>query len=64
VAKPTSFSPLRISNAPDIGLTHEFFVVKTDLAADTLPAKNGQVSESRFKKMGEVEDIDPARTSV
>ena len=61
---PTSFSPLRVSNAPDIGLTHEFFVVKTDLAADTLLVKNGQVSESQFKKMGEMENIDPARTSV
>jgi uncharacterized cupredoxin-like copper-binding protein len=50
-----------VSNAPDTGLTHEFVVLKTDLAADKLPVKNGQVSESQFKKMGEVEDIDPGK---
>ncbi|KLU24911.1 hypothetical protein EOS_17580 [Caballeronia mineralivorans PML1(12)] len=50
-----------VSNAPDTGLTHEFVVLKTDLAEDKLPVKNGQVSESRFKKMGEVENIDPGK---
>ena len=50
-----------VSNAPDTGLTHEFVVLKTDLAADKLPVKNGQVPESQFKKMGEVEDIDPGK---
>ena len=50
-----------VSNAPDTGLTHELVVLKTDLAADKLPVKNGQVSESRLKKMGEVEDIDPGK---
>jgi uncharacterized cupredoxin-like copper-binding protein len=50
-----------VSNAPDTGLKHEFVVLKTDLAADQLPVKNGQVSESQFKKMGEVEDIDPGK---
>jgi uncharacterized cupredoxin-like copper-binding protein len=50
-----------VSNAPDTGLTHELVVLKTDLAADKLPVKNGQVSESQFKKMGEVEDIDPGK---
>ncbi|MDN7183850.1 cupredoxin domain-containing protein [Caballeronia sp. SEWSISQ10-4 2] len=50
-----------VSNAPDTGMTHEFVVLKTDLAADRLPVKNGQVSESQFKKMGEVEDIDPGK---
>lgn len=48
-----------VSNAPDTGMTHEFVVLKTDLAADKLPVKNGQVPESQFKKMGEVEDIAP-----
>jgi uncharacterized cupredoxin-like copper-binding protein len=48
-----------VSNAPDSGLTHELVVLKTDLAADNLPVKNGQVPESQFKKMGEVEDIAP-----
>jgi len=50
-----------VSNAPDTGLTHELVVLKTDLDADKLPVKNGQVSESQFKKMGEVEDIDPGK---
>jgi uncharacterized cupredoxin-like copper-binding protein len=48
-----------VSNAPDTGLTHELVVLKTDLAANKLPVKNGQVPESQFKKMGEVEDIAP-----
>ena len=48
-----------VSNAPDTGMTHEFVVLKTDLAADKLPVKNGQVPESQFKKLGEVEDIAP-----
>src|ERR1700676_2563430 len=50
-----------VGSAPDTGLTHELVVLKTDLAADKLPVKNGQVSESRLKKMGEVEDIDPGK---
>ncbi|MFL9896629.1 cupredoxin domain-containing protein [Paraburkholderia fungorum] len=50
-----------VSNAPDTGLKHELVVLKTDLAADKLPVKNGRVSESQFKKMGEVEDIDPGK---
>ena len=48
-----------VSNAADTGLTHEFVVIKTDLAADRLPVKNGKVPENQFKKMGEVEDIAP-----
>jgi uncharacterized cupredoxin-like copper-binding protein len=52
-----------VSNAPDTGLTHEFVVLKTDLAAGKLPVKNGRVSESQFKKMGEVEDIDPGKNN-
>ncbi|ANB77643.1 hypothetical protein AYM40_32545 [Paraburkholderia phytofirmans OLGA172] len=50
-----------VSNAPDTRLKHEFVVLKTDVAADKLPVKNGQVSESQFKKMGEVEDIAPGK---
>jgi uncharacterized cupredoxin-like copper-binding protein len=46
---------------PDTGLTHEFVVLKTDLSADKLPVKNGQVSESQFKKMGGVQDIEPGK---
>lgn len=51
-----------VSNAPNTALTHEFVVLKTDLAADKLPVKNGRVSESQFKKMGEVEDIAPGKS--
>lgn len=50
-----------VSNASDTGLTHELVVLKTDLAADKLPVKNGQVPESQFKKMGEVEDMAPGK---
>jgi hypothetical protein len=50
-----------VNNAPDTGLTHELVVLKTDLAADKLPVKDGQVQESQFKKMGEVEGIDPGK---
>ena len=51
-----------VSNAPDTGLTHELVVLKTDLDADKLPVKNGQVPESQFKKMGEVEDMAPGKS--
>ncbi len=50
-----------VSNAPDTAQTHELVVLKTDLAADKLPVKNGQVPESQFKKMGEVEDMAPGK---
>ncbi|RDK03509.1 hypothetical protein [Paraburkholderia lacunae] len=50
-----------VSNAPDTAQTHELVVLKTDLAADKLPVKNGQVPESQFKKMGEVEDLVPGK---
>ncbi|MGF6297993.1 hypothetical protein OKW42_001323 [Paraburkholderia sp. WC7.3d] len=36
---------------------HELVVAKTDLADDPLPAKNQQIPESLFKKMGEAEDV-------
>ncbi|CAE6725980.1 plastocyanin/azurin family copper-binding protein [Paraburkholderia haematera] len=51
-----------VSNAPDTGLTHELVVLKTDLADARLPVKNGQVRESQFKKMGEVEDVAPGKS--
>ncbi|KAA1011348.1 hypothetical protein FVF58_15520 [Paraburkholderia panacisoli] len=51
-----------VSNAPDTGLMHELVVLKTDMADDKLPVKNGQVRESQFKKMGEVEDISPGKS--
>jgi uncharacterized cupredoxin-like copper-binding protein len=51
-----------VSNAPDTTQRHELVVLKTDLAADKLPAKNGQVPESHFKKMGEAEDMAPGES--
>ena len=50
-----------VSNAPDTAQTHEMVVLKTDLAADKLPVKNGQVPESNFKKIGEAEDLAPGK---
>jgi uncharacterized cupredoxin-like copper-binding protein len=50
-----------VNNAPDTGLAHELVMLKTDLAADKLPVADGQVPESQFKKMGEVEGIDPGK---
>jgi uncharacterized cupredoxin-like copper-binding protein len=50
-----------VSNAPDTDQTHELVVLKTDLAADKLPIKNGQVPESHFKKIGEAEDMAPGK---
>jgi uncharacterized cupredoxin-like copper-binding protein len=32
-------------------------VLKTDVPADKLPVVNGKVTESKFKKMGEVENV-------
>jgi uncharacterized cupredoxin-like copper-binding protein len=51
-----------VSNAPGTGLKHELVVLKTDLAEDKLPIKNGQVPERQFKKMGEVEDMAPGES--
>jgi uncharacterized cupredoxin-like copper-binding protein len=50
-----------VSNASGTNLTHELVVLKTDLAAGRLPVKKGQVPESRFKKMGEAEDMAPGK---
>ena len=45
-------------NSAAIGNTqHEFVVLKTDMDEAHLPVHKGQVTESRFKKMGEVEDL-------
>lgn len=42
--------------------THEFVVVKTDLAADSLPVVDDQVDESAFEPVDEVEDIESGDT--
>jgi uncharacterized cupredoxin-like copper-binding protein len=52
-----------VTNAADNHMKHEMVVLKTDLAADQLPVKNQQVPESRFKKMGEAEDVAPGKRS-
>jgi uncharacterized cupredoxin-like copper-binding protein len=42
--------------------THEFVVVKTDLAADKLPVTGNIVDESAFTPVDEIEDIEPNAT--
>ena len=48
-----------VTNSADNDMKHELIVLKTDLADDRLPVKNGLVPESRFKKVGEAEDVAP-----
>lgn len=50
-----------VTNAADNHMAHEMVVLKTDLADDRLPLKNGQVPEGRFAKMGEAEDVAPGK---
>ncbi len=49
------------NDATDIA--HEFIVLKTDLAADKLPYKDGgkQADEGNLNGMGEMEDIEPGK---
>lgn len=44
--------------------THEFVVVKTDLAADKLPVVDDKVSEDAVEAVDEVEDIQPGSTET
>jgi uncharacterized cupredoxin-like copper-binding protein len=46
-----------VDNAAKNDTAHEFVVLKTDLNDADLPVRQTQVQESRFKKMGEVEDV-------
>ncbi|BFG78055.1 hypothetical protein PTKU46_60880 [Paraburkholderia terrae] len=46
-----------VNNAASGDTEHEFVVLKTDMDDAHLPVHKGQVTESRFKKMGEVEDL-------
>lgn len=48
-----------VHNAADNNLVHELVVLKTTLADNALPVRNGQVPEQKFRKMGEVEDVSP-----
>jgi len=47
-----------VTNAANSNTAHEFVVLKTDTDEARLPVRNGQVTESRFRKIGEVEDLD------
>ena len=46
-----------VNHAASGDTEHEFVVLKTDMDDAHLPVHKGQVTESRFKKMGEVEDL-------
>ncbi|ASW02450.1 cupredoxin domain-containing protein [Paraburkholderia aromaticivorans] len=46
-----------VNNAANGDTEHEFVVLRTDMDDAHLPVHKGQVTESRFKKMGEVEDL-------
>ena len=46
-----------VNNAANGTAEHEFVVLRTDMDDAHLPVQKGQVTESRFKKMGEVEDL-------
>ena len=46
-----------VNNATGGNTEHELVVLKTDMDDAHLPVHKGQVTESRFKKMGEVEDL-------
>ena len=50
-----------VTGSPDSNTTHELVVLKTDMPDDRLPVQKETVAESRFKKMGEVEDIAPGK---
>lgn len=51
-----------VSNETKSNTQHEFVVLRTDNDEARLPVHNGQVTESRFRKMGEVEDLDKHST--
>ncbi|MGF6598295.1 putative cupredoxin-like copper-binding protein [Paraburkholderia sp. GAS448] len=46
-----------VNNAASGNTEHEFVVLRTDMDDAHLPVHKDQVTESRFKKMGEVEDL-------
>jgi len=46
-----------VNNAANGNTEHEFVVLRTDLDDAHLPVHKGVVTESRFRKMGEVEDL-------
>ncbi len=48
-----------VTGSSDSTTTHELVVLKTDLPDGGLPVQKEKVSESRFRKIGEVEDVAP-----
>ncbi|SAK99251.1 hypothetical protein AWB78_05754 [Caballeronia calidae] len=46
-----------VNNRATSNTVHEFVVLRTDTDEARLPVHNGQVTESRFRKMGEVENL-------
>ncbi|MDB5782466.1 plastocyanin/azurin family copper-binding protein [Caballeronia mineralivorans] len=48
-----------VSGSSDSNTEHELVVLKTDLPDSRLPVQKEKVAESRFKKIGEVEDVAP-----
>jgi len=44
--------------------THEFVVVRSDLAPDALPVKDDEVEEGTLDAIGEQEDIAPSTTTT
>lgn len=53
---------LDVHNAADNNMTHELVVLKTNLEDGALPVRKGQVSEQKFRKIGEVEDVAPGKS--
>ncbi|APA87729.1 cupredoxin domain-containing protein [Paraburkholderia sprentiae WSM5005] len=51
-----------VNNAANGNTEHEFVVLKTDMDDAHLPVHKGMVTESRFHKMGEVEDLTQGST--
>ncbi|WP_179402307.1 cupredoxin domain-containing protein [Burkholderia guangdongensis] len=51
-----------VRNSADSPMTHEFVVLKTDLADGALPVRDGQVLERGLRKIGEIEDIAPGQS--
>jgi uncharacterized cupredoxin-like copper-binding protein len=46
-----------VNNAANGNTEHEFVVLRTDRDDGSLPVHKGMVTESRFNKIGEVEDL-------
>jgi uncharacterized cupredoxin-like copper-binding protein len=51
-----------VNNAANGKTEHEFVVLRTDMDDAHLPVHKGLVTESRFRKMGEVEDLPQGST--